>query len=130
MSIGKKIKQLRIAKGWDQPELARQVGGTAVKVTISQIETGKRNPGPELLKRLADVLNVSVEELQEPAEESEAMKFWNKRIEFLETQLAAATQREEKLISVLANLSTNFPVDNPKAGRVILMPMTLNKRSA
>ena len=60
MTIGKNIAELRKAKGVKQDELARFVGVTAQ--AVSKWENGGV-PDTELLPRIADYFNVSVDEL-------------------------------------------------------------------
>lgn len=62
--IGKLVRELREARGWNQSELARKVGGGVKPQNIQQLEDGtvKR---PRYLVRLARVLGVTAEELEE-----------------------------------------------------------------
>lgn len=55
------IKFLRIRKGLTQVELAKEVGVTFP--TVSAWETGKSIPSPRHLKKLATVLDCSVEQI-------------------------------------------------------------------
>ena len=62
MKIGRRIAELRDAKGWTQSELAAKVGVTAS--AINQIESGlTKRPNIETLFRIADALNVDAREL-------------------------------------------------------------------
>jgi transcriptional regulator with XRE-family HTH domain len=54
--IGKKLRDLREAKGLSQRQLYKLSG--IQEGHISQIETGKRNPGPEVVKKLCDALKI------------------------------------------------------------------------
>ncbi|UYL93907.1 XRE family transcriptional regulator [Geobacillus phage vB_GthS_PK2.1] len=64
MSIAENLKHHRMAKNWSQQELA-EISGVS-QAQISYIENGKKkNPGVITLKKLADALGVSVEELIE-----------------------------------------------------------------
>ncbi|MCP4022293.1 MAG: helix-turn-helix transcriptional regulator [Desulfobacteraceae bacterium] len=61
MAIADKIKALRKERKWSQNDL-----GQAVSVHskhISRYENDKANPGPEILKKLADAFEVSVDYL-------------------------------------------------------------------
>lgn len=49
------VKLTRIARGWRQADLARAI--TVSRERISQIETGRSNPGPDFLDRLATALD-------------------------------------------------------------------------
>ena len=73
MSIGAKLKQLRLRRGESLQAVADAVG--ASKAHIWEIETGKsKNPSLELLKRLATHFGVSVSYLsgETPGEDPEA----------------------------------------------------------
>ncbi|MDR3298835.1 MAG: helix-turn-helix domain-containing protein [Candidatus Accumulibacter sp.] len=66
MNLGMVIKQLRERCEWTQDGLARRAGTTAAN--ISRVESGKHNPGAELLGSIAYVLGVRVYELVAMAE--------------------------------------------------------------
>lgn len=55
--VGARIKELRETKGITQMEMGRRLGHT--DVYISQIETGKRRIGLDLLEKIADCLDTS-----------------------------------------------------------------------
>ena len=60
-SFGKRIRQLREARGLPQEELAHTAG---IHVTyLSGIENGKRNPGLLIIGKLARALKVPIAEL-------------------------------------------------------------------
>jgi len=61
MSFNKNIKKLRMEKGWTQVQLSQKLGVTAK--TISFYETGDREPSREMLIKLAEIFNVSVDKL-------------------------------------------------------------------
>ena len=54
---GKKIKYYRLKKGLTSEELANKIGCT--KAAISLYENDERDPGNEMLKKIADALDVS-----------------------------------------------------------------------
>ena len=57
-----RIKALRERKGWSQSELARRAGVTSQYIV--QLESGARkNPSLDVLRKLADALDVKVESL-------------------------------------------------------------------
>ncbi len=60
MTIGERVAERRHKKQWSQVDLARESG--VPQATISRLEQGKRPaPGPELLRKLAVALGVSVD---------------------------------------------------------------------
>ncbi len=56
MVDGEKVRRWRLAQAINQGELAEKAGTT--RAAISQIETGKRQPYPSTIRRLADALGV------------------------------------------------------------------------
>ena len=61
MPLGERIKELRKEHGWSQGELAEHIGGDARQ--ISRYENGRITPSVEVLIRLAEVMNVSIDYL-------------------------------------------------------------------
>jgi len=59
--IGERIYRARTRRGWNQSELARQLGKP--RQHLSQIEQGKQQPRAELLIEIATVLGVSTDYL-------------------------------------------------------------------
>lgn len=59
--FGNRLKELRIAKNWNQEDLANAMGLT--QASISQFEKGQRIPTPANIKKFAEVLGVSRESL-------------------------------------------------------------------
>ena len=59
--LNEKIKQYRKSKGYTQETLAQQLG--VVRQTVSKWEKGFSVPDAELLQRLAEVLEVGVDDL-------------------------------------------------------------------
>jgi transcriptional regulator with XRE-family HTH domain len=55
------VKQLRLAKEWNQTELAFHAG--LAPSVISEIENGKRDPSARTLRKLAEALKVDVADL-------------------------------------------------------------------
>lgn len=63
MSFSEKIIKLRIRMNWSQSELARRSGITAS--SISQMESGDRNPTLRSLNKLSNAFGVNIQELTE-----------------------------------------------------------------
>lgn len=59
--LGQNIKRIREQKGMTQGDICRALN--LDRGYISSIENGKRNPTLSTIKKLADALNVSVDEL-------------------------------------------------------------------
>jgi transcriptional regulator with XRE-family HTH domain len=60
--FGKKVQQLRLARGWSQEELRRRAG-YANATMIQHIEQGLKRPSMEKAAELARVFGVSVSDL-------------------------------------------------------------------
>ena len=65
--LGKKIKDIRKKRGLAQGELAEMVG--IASAHLSRLETGRYKPGIEVLKKLGDSLQVSVDYLLSDSDE-------------------------------------------------------------
>ena len=61
MKIGSRITEIREGAGLSQSGLARAIGTS--QSAISQIEAGDRNPSFEMLRQIAEALNVSLPHL-------------------------------------------------------------------
>lgn len=57
-NIGRQIRDLRLARGWRQNELAEKVG--LARSTMSNIESGKRSLTLNTLKTFCEVFNVDI----------------------------------------------------------------------
>ncbi len=58
-ALGRRIQELRTARGWTQTELAMRAGLTVCNVT--RIELGKYSTGVDVVNRLADALGVTLD---------------------------------------------------------------------
>ncbi|WP_311516257.1 helix-turn-helix transcriptional regulator [uncultured Anaerococcus sp.] len=83
--LNENIKRLRKEKGLTQKDLAVKVG---VSITfISQIENGISKPSDENLKKIADVLGVTVNELEKEKSLSPIEELLNLLIELTEKEI-------------------------------------------
>lgn len=64
MTTGEKIKKIRLVRGMTQKELGEKVGLTDVR--IRQYELNNRTPKEDLLRKIAEVLEVNYYALCEP----------------------------------------------------------------
>jgi transcriptional regulator with XRE-family HTH domain len=71
---GERIRQLRIARGMAQADLAEQIGVS--KSYLSHIEAGRRPVGDEMRQQIAAALDVCPEQLQDgvPADKKEELR--------------------------------------------------------
>ncbi|MCT3595659.1 XRE family transcriptional regulator [Lactobacillus amylovorus] len=58
--IGERIRYFRNKRGWTSEELANKLGTS--RVTVTRYETGTRKTNQDVLFKLADVFNVSINE--------------------------------------------------------------------
>ena len=70
MIRGDRVRARRIALGMNQIELATAVGMS--QAMLSQVERGRRDVSPALLRALAEVLQTTVEALEDPGEVPES----------------------------------------------------------
>jgi transcriptional regulator with XRE-family HTH domain len=61
-TLGELIRQARIQRGWEQDELAQQLGSVGQQ-TVSRWERGLSRPRPAVIPQLAGLLNVSENQL-------------------------------------------------------------------
>jgi transcriptional regulator with XRE-family HTH domain len=61
MTVGKRIKEIRILKGWTQKTLAEK--SNMAEITIRQYENDSRKPKTENLQKIALSFGVSINEL-------------------------------------------------------------------
>ena len=59
--LGENIKRIRTEKGMSQGDICRATG--ADRAYISNIESGNKNPTLETLAKIADALDVKIDEL-------------------------------------------------------------------
>lgn len=88
MGLAENIRSIRKKKGWSQKELGEMIGSHLSH--INRIEKGKYNPSLDVLKKIADSLEVSLDYLvSDKAEEFKEVKIEDKnmaeRIKLLNT---------------------------------------------
>lgn len=66
MKLGKVVKQLRVAAGWSQEQLAEKCGITTV--SVSRIENDRHGVGESLLRSLGSVFGLEAHQLMALAE--------------------------------------------------------------
>lgn len=59
--LGKRIRSLRVARGWTQQNLGEKAG-ISYKF-IGEIERGKQNPSFSILAKISEALNIDLKEL-------------------------------------------------------------------
>lgn len=64
MSLGKNIEKLRKKAGLSREKLAMKCGGKFSAAHLVRVENGTvKNPGIEMVKAIADALNISIDDL-------------------------------------------------------------------
>lgn len=104
MSIGENIKRIRNKRGITQKELGISIGfgETSASPRIAQYETGNRVPKEEILKRIADVLQVNWKNIDIPTgykEEDMVYRLLVLEDYFPEMKLERNTQTGDVLIN-------------------------------
>ncbi|MDE6424956.1 MAG: helix-turn-helix domain-containing protein [Ruminococcus sp.] len=69
MAIGNKIKRIRNLQGLTQKEFGRLIGfdEKTADVRVAQYESGTRTPKADLLRKMAEILDVNICYLSEPS---------------------------------------------------------------
>jgi DNA-binding XRE family transcriptional regulator len=67
-ALGRRVRDLRLQKGWTQEQLAE--GARVTRVCIVAVEGGKQNVSMDIVVRLANALGVSPEGLMADGKES------------------------------------------------------------
>ena len=88
MTFGERLKELRLAAGMTQDELAEKTG--IKKQSISRYENSEREPNIRTAKRIADALGVTLESMstEKPGVDPETMA----------EKITAASPRHQELI--------------------------------
>lgn len=74
--IGKRIRSLRLARGWTQQELVARMGELVTKQAISKYESGKATPSARVIRYLARALQVQpIRLLEEPQLDVQTLAF-------------------------------------------------------
>ena len=110
---GDKIREIRLSRGYNQEQLAEMA--SLNRVTIAKYESGKVEPGAQALSRIADALEVTVDQLlgresteQEKTDETYKIKTLEARIvSFGMDQLPQ--EEREKIMNVLQAMYINKP---------------------
>ena len=91
--LGETIKRLRTANGLSQEALAVQLN--VVRQTVSKWEKGTSAPDAEMLPKLADILNTTVEELL--GIQSPSHQIIQQELARIAEQLAKKNRRSKKI---------------------------------
>ena len=67
MGLADNLKRLRKKRGWSQTQLAEQIGSHLSH--INRIETGKYNPSLDVIQKLANVFDVTIDYLVSDTDE-------------------------------------------------------------
>ena len=79
MALAVNIKRLRKKKGWSQSELAEKIEFSLSHIT--RIETGKYNPSLSVAMKLAEVFDVSLDQLvNDPEDDSKGTTIKDKAL--------------------------------------------------
>jgi len=97
------LKKLRVASGMSQEQLALRLN--VVRQTVSKWEKGLSVPDADLLVRLAEIFEVSVDELlgeTAPKEDASELARISAQLEQINAMLAAKTARNRRIMRIIA----------------------------
>ena len=107
-NIHKHLKVIRTEKGLTQDEVADRIGLT--RQAISGYESGKRQPGIDILMKLAETYEVDLESILYGKKDSAKQK---KAVQYLAITVAALFLSLQMLMGLLITLSfTMYPLPN------------------
>ena len=111
---GDRIRQLRLAEGMTQAELAEATGGLVSKQMISRYERGKAQPSPSVLQALAEAFEVKAADLfRDPVADIEFdayrrfKRLGKRKREQIERQVERELERRIRLQDLLGQLRTD-----------------------
>lgn len=115
--LAKRLKQLRLARGFTLDELAAATGGFVTKQAISKYELDKSNPSAAVITRLAHALGVKGADLLfEPDYRVQLVayrrttKMSTKAQETIEATVACAFEDRLRIQALLGMRSNNLPI--------------------
>ena len=101
MKLHEKIKHLRKEQGWSQGEMSEKLGIHGGHV--SRLENGKYQPSVEVLKKLANVFEVSVDYLLNESEELEEIQIEDQTLAEKFRLLNALDGKDKEMIIHMIN---------------------------
>lgn len=100
ISLGNKLKDLRISRNWTTRELAEKIGVS--QGMIPRYESGEATPRHDVVTKLAEVFDVSLNDLLEIKPVSiTGLPFDAKRFEHSITDLRRLDERSKMLVQTL-----------------------------
>ena len=133
MTVGQRIKQAREKRGLTQRHVAQQA---AMNVALFQsYEYGKRQPGEEQLKKIADAIGVPPESLRPPKIETETELLYALR-EISEKFGTVLVEDEGRSVHIrlnqlqLVSEEEDQPADNIKEARIEHLPAENSQSTA
>lgn len=80
MDLGFKIKNIRIKLGDNMEDFGKRIKPLVTKGTVSNWEKGKYTPNSDRLKQIAELGNITVEELTKDGGEVQQMRDENRKL--------------------------------------------------
>lgn len=96
MSIGSKIKQMRVIHGWSQQELARR--SFINHATLQRIEVGKQPAGPKVLRAIAAAFDMHVDDLTTKSPEQAPDSFRERMQRLIDLSLMSVPEEVNAMI--------------------------------
>ncbi|UOF91025.1 helix-turn-helix domain-containing protein [Fodinisporobacter ferrooxydans] len=106
MSLGERLKIVRIKKNWNQTEAADRIN--IKNETLSQYERDRRKPDPQMLAHIAKTYDVSIDYLMEMTEDPTPVRQLQRQQDLLED--SSELTLEESLMLEEMRKNTKFAV--------------------
>lgn len=104
-TLGKRIAEMRIRKGWGQLDLGEKLGMSTS--TIGMWEKGKRDPSSAMIVKLSEVLGVSCDYLLKGEELPYTSTLNQKVQEFVREIMNTSTDQQAELMKYWEFLKLN-----------------------
>lgn len=101
-NIGKKLRDLRLSRGWKQLEVAEKVGMS--RPAISNIEAGKRSLTLSTLKRFCEIYEIDISYFGIETESFEEIKDLISRIDVIFNSQNVDEQKKDELYRTIMRI--------------------------
>lgn len=101
-NIGKKLRDLRLSRGWKQLEVAEKVGMS--RPAISNIEAGKRSLTLSTLKRFCEIYEIDISYFEIETESFEEIKDLISRIDVIFNSQNVDEQKKDELYRTIMRI--------------------------
>ena len=112
ISLGQRIKTMRLSRGMTQADLARAIDQSQSSITM--YETGRRDPDYETLEALADVFNVPLSSFFDDGSSQLNLQYFSSaqspEIHIVSGMMEKMSkEQQEQVVAVLRAMFSNHP---------------------